>query len=388
MYPTTNRLHEAYLQIVSPETGRARDISLFESQNQTQLCKGDLKEAKGILQLFMKGLRIASVALTQGKLTTFDAVVGDHNCQVVAMVALKAFKQKEIQSQATLYCNPFQPKQITSLVPIKPYHLLEPLFSPLDLSPMIQYLTYAAILNIGTVCEVRPEGQISIKIDAQKMQASLSKECPPELIPKLVVKLREYLNARTVEIVQNLNKSQLLLPIATQITSHGKFQFPCAFYNVKSILFELAFQGIPFAFVDYCPRNPSLPPLVFVPSIQEKDPFPSFQKVDPKTLESQTPIFVVRVFFNPTISKEEAEGVMQQEGIFPLMLASISQHPQFEDMGPSDYANNEDLHRLGVPEQREIMNFREMGKRFGMDTQSPHIFRVAHVHADTLKYFK
>lgn len=391
----TANLYAEYMKIIDEKSGRARDVSQVEAASTQKLIEKDLAETKGIIQLYLSGIAHCAKALKNGDLEKFDAVIGDHNCHVTALFAIFAFKDPVLKEEAEKLLkfvseNKNRANGIKSGQPVKPLELITKEGYVCELSKKMKYLVCAALLKVGTECTENRDGSMTLKVVPQTLQTRLAKQCPIEIVERLITPFREYINSCSVEFVQQVGHTLLSAAEAQclegEFVKSGKtvrqelFQFPCAFYNMKASLLDMAQKQIPFVVVKYdrtlCVSHV---PLIFSPSMQ---------LVENSTLKPEETVFVLQCFFNEELSVEELGKQLETYGLTKFILASVAVNPQFVDMKPEEFAHNEDVQQLPAERRDEILSYRAEGKRLGVDTEKPSLCRIAHSYADQYKNIK
>lgn len=391
----TANLYAEYVKIIDGNNGRARDLSLVEAKIPQKLLEGDLAETKGIIQLYLSGIALCAKALKNGDLEKFDAVIGDHNCHVTALFAIFAFKDPVLKEEAERLSkfvseNKNRANGIKLGQPMKPLELITTQGYQCELSKKMKYLVCAALLKVGTECTENRDGSMTLKVVPRTLANRVAKQCPIVIVERLITPLREYVNSCSVEFVQQVGRT--LLPEAEAECLEGAFvksgktvrqelfQFPCAFYNMKAALLDMAQKQIPFVVVKYdrtlCVSHV---PLIFSPSMQ---------LVEASTLKPDETVFVLQCFFNEELSVEELGKQLETYGLVKFILASVAINPQFVDMKPEEFVHNEDVQQLPSERRDEILYYRAEGKRLGVDTEKPSLCRIAHSYADQYKNIK
>lgn len=393
-------LYSDYKQLIDSRTQRGRQVSQVEAASPQKMMMGDIREANGIVQLYLKGTQLAARSLLEKKFERFDAAIGDHNCHLTYVVLLDSqndpalceeAKQLLMFAKSKIGKTQFSPKG-----PQSPLVLIKEKGCEVTLSDTMKYLVYNAILRVGTTCLEYRDGSMTLKTEPSNIQKNIAKTCSVDLIQRLVTPFKEYINRFSVAFVQRVAQQVLKEEervcmtkdcVKMGITPRGeKFEFPCAFYNMKASLLTMVQRGIPFVVVQYDhDRIVRHPLLVFGMTESETD---EMKRIDVATLSAETTVFVIQVFFNETLEIEEIGNRLEEYGLIELTLANIAVNPQFADMKKSEYLNNEDIQELPEERQREIMRYRQEGVRLGLDTATPEICRMAHIYADSLKNIK
>ncbi len=399
----TANLYAEYMGLIDQKSGCAQEICQVDAVNFQKLNEIYLKEINGVLQLHLAGVIQCAKLLKNGEFEKIDAVLGDHNCHVLALFSLVHSKDPSLKQEAEQLLTVAQEKKrslqsLTSQKSKTPHQFFGE--NAFTLSTRMKYLVYGAILKVGTQCIKNPNGSFTRKIVPSVIQGNLSKTCPLPIIERLVKPLREYMNGCSIEIIQQVAASTISSEegkcLAGDYARVGKtihnetFRYPCAFYNVKASLLKIAKEGIPFVVVAFEQnRILSQAPLIFLPQ-QSTESSETYQMklADKSSLKPEDPIFVIQCFFNKSLSVDQVGQQLEAYDLLKFMLAGIAVKPQFDDLKPEAYARDEDIEALPQERREEIKHYREEGKRLGLHTETPTLCRIEHTYASSYKYLK
>ncbi|NNM43619.1 MAG: hypothetical protein HKM07_04690 [Chlamydiae bacterium] len=387
-------LYRDYQNMIDPVSGLARVLTEPEKFLTAKRIEGDLVEAEGIGQLYKAALKGATYALQKGNLKEFDATVGDHACQVPTHVTISAFIDGQLIKEAEELHDKINEVNL-SIMRKKalgsPQELMQSVGLNLTVSKKMDYLVRAYILRRGQSLSFSSSGQVTIRIDAQPIKDKLSKNCPIDLVKRLIVQAKQQMNLDSLRVVQGLASSLKIEERAcledrfTQVytTPRGEtLQFSCAFYNVKATIIDIARQGIPIALAAYHPKGVIQHPLFYFKASGEDAAVPRMILME-NPPDKRDAVFVIEGFFNSEKSREEICRDLEGYGLIQFLLANIAVYPQFTDKQPHEYAEHEDIVHLPETERAEIQRYRQEGTKLGCRTDKPAFFSVAHIYPET-----
>ncbi len=330
-------LHSAYLGLSE------RFISDIEKNDPHKKRENDIREAEGVIRLYLSGLALTVKSLKSGDFEKFDAVVGDHNCHISARIALAAVR--ELSDEMGAIESKLKPIHIKSTAFKSPRELIEEAKCPFTVSETMKYLACCAILRSGTECIEHSDGSMTLTINPQNIIG----KCDREIVKRLITPLREYINQFSIAYIQRIANRVFAIHVVT--TCRGeRYQFIIAFDNMKTTLLSMAQDGVYFLVVPY-ERNKKISGELHLFD-------PSGQRVDPTLVDPKTPIFVIQGFGNLDAVHNPIE----------FTLDSIAVVPQLE-------TEDGEL-------SEEVVARREKGKLCVEQ------FRIVHTYADTLGRIK
>lgn len=320
-----------------------------------------------VIQLHLKIAQIACENFVKRKFTEFDPTIGDHNCHLVTHFVLASSNNVELVQEAQTVIDYVKSKKgkYQAVNEIKDFDL--------PISQQLKTLVSLALLNVATVCVESPDKPMVLKLDYSKIQHTLSKNCPNEVIALLLKRFRESLNTTLISHVQHLPTSTASLSLVETAKSvHDVvFRYVCATHSLKATLQDLYVKGSAFA-IEHYGKTKQPTQCVFVPDGE----FPAVKLQKPHQLDPKMPLMSIQMFFQQQEVLELASA-LEPAGILQFMLHSIAKVPQFADRPLESYAHHEDLIRLSLQDQTEIRGYREV--------KLPHGCQIVHTYPTTVE---
>ncbi len=357
-----------------------RDCSIaIGNENPSQAVVLDV--AKGVLTNAKK----MCDAILKGRLTQLDPIVGENACQIRALFAICASLEPELKKELSILSDYLQKKLMIVNVHQNKTQLatkgtlleqLEALQLSISVSETVDYLCRSHFLTIGKSFCMNRNGNECSKIIYQDIKNRLSTKMESDLLEKMVKIAQEKIACDSIKFLQSeavkLDIKTYLDDGAIRVIDHMEKQLhsSCALFNLKAVLLRVKEMNVPILVKEYKDRK----------ELKKSTPvgiyFCSDQRVE-KGLDKEQQILVVECFFPEGYEKETLAKSILENGLDTLILANAACTPQ--------YSADDDISCLELEAQEEILKYRSLGKELGCDTASPVIFKVAHVHAATVK---